>query len=85
MSHQFPLAKENKNIYLFIYPDGNGVALGGITVQGKEIQAEESLKVFQGDIDLRCPPMTQEYLLVHPGELEVDLTRLIFGPRFTEI
>ena len=85
MSDQFPLAEENKNIHLFIDPDSNGIVLRGITVQRKEIQAKESLKVFQSDIDLWCSPMAKEYLLVHPGELEVDLTRRIFGSRLTEI
>jgi hypothetical protein len=85
MSDQFPLAEEDKNIHLFVNPDGNGIILRGITVQRKEVQAKESLKVFQRDMDLWCSPMTKEYLLVHPGELEVDLTRRIFGARLTEI
>ena len=85
MSDQFPLAEENKNIQLFIDPDGNGIVVRGIAVQRQEIQAKESLKVFQSDIDLWCSPMTEEYFLVHPGEFEVDLTRRIFGSKLTEI
>jgi len=85
MSDQFPLAEENKNIQLFIDPDGNGIVVRGIAVQRQEIQAKESLKVFQSDIDLWCSPMTKEYFLVHPGEFEVDLTRRIFGSKLTEI
>jgi len=69
MSDQFPVAEESKNIHLFVNPDGNGIAFRGITVQRKEIDAKESLKALQSDIDLWTSPLTKEYLLVHPSEL----------------